>query len=100
MMKEFEVEVQITFSVPIHVSAENATSAEDIAKTVILHTDAHPLTNISILDVDAFAFPPDKDEVAEVCAEDEPHCCRGCNHYPCGKSSTESEAELASLFFS
>lgn len=85
-MKKFEIEIDIHFTKTLHIEAPNEDAATVLAETMLLCTDALPLTDADMVGLITTAtelgkkpvrkyVPADEDEDDE---EDECFCCGDC----------------------
>ncbi len=74
MMKMYEVEVELIFSKTIRVQAPTKLTAKVLAEAVVLRTDALPLTDEDLIEVESEAqclCPYDDDEEYDEDDDDE-----------------------------
>ena len=98
-MKKFEIEMDIHFTKTLHIEATNEDAATMLAETMLLCTDALPLTDADMVGLITTATeldkkparesqPADEDENDE---EDECFCCGDCTI--CGICDEEEDDE-------
>ncbi len=75
-MKMYEVEVALVFSKTIHVQAPTKETAKALAEAVVLRTDALPLTDEDLVDVEseALCLDPYDDDYDGAEFDDEDDC--------------------------
>lgn len=101
-MKKFEIEMDIHFTKTLHIEAPNEDAATVLAETMLLCTDALPLTDADMVGLITTATeldkkpvgksePVDEDEEDE---EDECFCCGDCTICGlCDDDDTDDEDE-------
>ena len=77
-MKKFEIEMDVHFTKTIHIEAPDEGAATVLAETMLLYTDALPLTDEDMVGLITTATelgvkPVRKDEPADENEEDEQH---------------------------
>ena len=98
-MKKFEIEMDIHFTKTLHIEAPNEDAATVLAETMLLCTDAMPLTDADMVGLITTAtelekkparkhVPVEEDEDDE---EDECFCCGDCTI--CGICDEEEDRE-------
>ena len=98
-MKKFEIEMDIHFTKTLHIEAPNEDAATVLAETMLLCTDALPLTDADMVGLITTATeldkkPVRKSELADKDAddeEDECFCCGDCTI--CGICDEEEDDE-------
>ena len=96
-MKKFEIEMDIHFTKTLHIEAPNEDAATVLAETMLLCTDAMPLTDADMVGLITTApelekkparkhVPVEEDEDDE---EDECFCCGDCTN--CGLCDEDDE---------
>lgn len=101
-MKKFEIEMDIHFTKTIHIDAPDEDAATVLAETMLLCTDALPLTDADIVGLITTATELDKKPVRKYAPanededdeEDECFCCGDCTICGmCDEDEDESEAD-------
>ena len=98
-MKKFEIEMDIHFTKTVHIDAPNEDAATVLAETMLLCTDALPLTDADMVGLITTATELDKKPVRksepanedEDDEEDECFCCGDCTI--CGICDEEEDDE-------
>ncbi len=98
-MKKFEIEMDIHFTKTLHIEAPNEDAATVLAETMLLCTDALPLTDADMVGLITTATELDKKPVGksesgdedEEDEEDECFCCGDCTI--CGMCDDESDED-------
>lgn len=100
-MKKFEIEMDIHFTKTIHIDAPNEDAATVLAETMLLCTDALPLTDADMVGLITTATELGKKPIPKAApADDEDEeddndfCCGGCTICGmCDEDDDESEAD-------